>query len=138
MTIFGGPRSRTGLPAHSRPRRFGAWFAILALLVQLLVSALPMPSSAATVGLDHDLTRICSTHHPAGLPDRAPQPLHGHGQCVVCAAAQLGATTLPPPAGVFIGRTEVAVIAVALSDFDGLVPSTPSRSHQPRGPPATF
>jgi hypothetical protein len=138
MIRFGSSRRKSARPAHGRPRPLGAWFGILALLVQLLVSALPMPSDAATTAFDHDLTRICSTHHPGGLPDRAPQPLHGHEHCVVCAAAQLGTSTLPPPAVIFIGRTRAAVTTTAGFGIDRLIAATPSRSHQPRGPPATF
>ena len=113
MTRLKGARSRPARPAHCRPRPLGAWLGIVALLFQLVVSALPMPAAAAT-GPDRDLTRLCSSHHIDGLPDQSPQsPLH-HSHCPVCAAAHLGATTLPPPIGVFIGCDRVAMVAVTL------------------------
>jgi Protein of unknown function (DUF2946) len=125
-------------PTHRRLGRLGAWFGIIALLVQLLVSALPMPASAAMWGPGHDLNRICSTHHADKLPDRSPQAPHGHAQCPICVAAHLGTTTLPPPPRAFIGRVRTAAIQIAISSFDGVIASGISYSHQPRGPPNTF
>jgi Protein of unknown function (DUF2946) len=114
----------------------GAWLGILALLVQLVVSALPMPAEAST-GIDHDLSRICSTHQGEAKPDRAPQSPHQHTHCPVCAAAYAGTNTLPPPVGVFIGHDPVGFVAARIDDFSRLIASGGASSHQPRGPPTT-
>lgn len=125
-------------PEHGPARALGAWFGILALFVQLLVSVLPMPSAAATIGPDPTLTRICSTHHVDRLPGHAPQSPHGHAQCLVCVAVHLTADILPPPANVFIGRTRPVFRAALSGSFDGLIPSSHHHKQQPRGPPVTF
>lgn len=116
-------------------RSLGVWFGVLALLVQLVVASLPLPSAAATLA-GGDLVRICTTHHATPADKPLPQIPHHHGQCPLCAAVGLGDSLLPPPVGHFIAITRHD-IALPVSWPD--VPP-PHGDHytpqQPRGPPA--
>lgn len=130
MTLFG--RQTTGRGGQ----RFGAVLALLALLCQMVVSALPMPAMAGAA-LAPDGLPICQ-YDATGKPV-APNPGDGSGHhlpsCPVCQAAQLLGNLLPPAA------TSVPVVLSSGTSEPRLVPvARPVRfvADRPpvRGPPS--
>lgn len=133
------PRPSRCLRSDPGPlRSLGAWFGVLALLVQLIVAVLPIPSYAASPGAGGDLTRICSTHHAAPAGNESPQTPHRQGQCPLCTAVNLGANLLPPPPGNLIGAVRSNSVALRFLRFAGPAETAHYTPQQPRGPPATL
>ena len=106
-----------GRHASGRGRQcFGAALALLALLCQMVVSALPMPAMA----MASDGPSICQ-YDASGKPV-APKPGDGSGHqlpsCPVCQAAQLLGSLLPPgtqsaPVVLPAGSREPRLVAAA-------------------------
>jgi hypothetical protein len=130
MKLFGRHASGRG------GQRLGAVLALLALLCQMVVSALPMPAMAGTA-LAPDGSPICQ-FDASGKPV-APNPADGSGHhlpsCPVCQAAQLLGSLLPPPP-----PAAPVVLPAATDEFRAVGVARPARfvADRPpvRGPPS--
>ncbi len=132
-------RSRSRLrPTLGVARSLGAWFGILALLVQLVVAVLPIPSYAASRGVVDDLVHICTTHHATPAGQESPQTPHRHSQCPLCVAVNLGASLLPPASGNIIDAVQCRPIGLPLVRVVGPLAAARYTPQQPRGPPPVF
>lgn len=108
--------------------RLGAWLAVLALAVQLLVPAAPVQAAV----LDQDLAAsIC---HSSGEPDAQAPAKSVHDHCQFC-QLHVGVKLLPPPAAAGLDLPRTLLFAVAPSaDGGGILFSTHLPQSQ-RGPP---
>lgn len=112
--------------------RLGAWVAVFALLLQMLV---PVPASQAASVIDLELAAsIC---HSASDGDGVPAPgAAQHDHCQFC-QLQLGAKLAPPPVAAARPARPAATLLHVVSPAAEVV--GPSSVHQPqsrRGPPS--
>jgi len=117
---------------RSRRRRFAAWLALAALLLQAAVAGFHLPPAQAAAPSAHHVEAGCLTEG-----DGAPQPVapgHGREHCPFCLTLQ-GGKLLPPAVCLIFPPTAMARrLGPTPAELTPVLSGQPP-AHRPRGPP---
>ena len=110
-------------------QRRGAWTALFAVALQLVLSFGHMHRLPAAPGLVSVIAAAGSPQPDGGAPGDAAADI-----CSICVSMHLaGTTVLPPPAPLVVPVRVSVVVAVSRSPFG--LPRIPPHAFQTRGPP---
>jgi hypothetical protein len=116
--------------------RFGAWCALLALVLQFAISFGHVHAPGAKKGL---LLAQLVVPSSAGLPEAPAKPAKpakhiAYDQCAICASIQLASGLLPGAAPSFALPAQVGA-AWLTDNIDVALAASPQNSFQARAPP---
>lgn len=127
--------------SHETPawRVFGAALGTFAIVVQLLLSGLPLiQATAAASPADQAILAVICTHDPAATPTDdtdAPSAPHQHGQCLACTCPQSAKLVAPlPTPPIFVVLPPRSHTLHAYADAGVTGPTSPS-PYASRAPP---